>query len=194
MRFGHVLAWLAVVLGWAILIGFAGGYLFSGRLAAGAFVAAVNSRNMTDVVHGVDAPRLRAAAADDWSAMVPSTFKLPGLGSLANELRIAVNLGLRNIEVDDPTMADMLGHLLTGHGLVTTNVVALVPSSIAAVRTPVFGYMGGLSGDHYLLTVQFSETGEQVTATFERRGLFTWRVVRVQANSPSAFWPFRIPR
>ena len=186
--------WIVGLLVGTLLAAFLVGYFLSGRLAAASFISALKNRNMVEVVHWVDAPRLRAAAAEDWSAMVPSSFKLPGLGSLSDTLRVAINLGLRNVEVDDPTLADMLGHLMAGHGLVTTSVRAMVPASVVAARTPTFKYSSLQADDNCLLTVQFSETGEQITATFERRGFFTWRIVRVQANSPSAFWPFRMPR
>ena len=194
MRTYRVLAWVALGLIGTLLLFFCAGYLFAGRMAAKSFVAALGNRNMSEVVHWVDAPRLRAAAAEDWSAMVPSSFKLPGLGSLGDELRIAVNLGLRSVEVDEPTLADMLGHLMTGHGLVTARVSTMVPVSLAPTRTPTYSFSGGQSSDSYLLTVQFAETGEQIIATFERRGMFTWRLVRVQPNSPSALWPFRMQR
>lgn len=170
------------------------GWPVSGWLAASSLMTAVHARNMTAVVHRMDAQRLRATAADDWPMLVPANLKLPGLGSVGEELRTAINLGLRNVEAETPAMAEMLVNLLEGRGLVSGRVASMVPVNWQPKRTPTFAYSFWNSSDAYLLNVNFTETGEQITVTLERRGWFTWRIVRVQPNGTSILWPFKIPR
>lgn len=169
-------------------------WLFSGRWAAGAVASAVEGRNLGALVNRLDVSRIKASAAEDWADLVPKNFKLPGVDAVAEDVRNALIVGIRNVNVDTPTLADMLGHLLAGHGLVTSPTLAKLPKMLVANRTPSYSYAAGSSSDVYLMKASFAETGEQVIVTLERRGWFTWRVVRVQANSGSALWPVRVQR
>ena len=166
----------------------------SGRWAAGAVASAVESRNLGALVNRLDSSRVKASAAEDWADLVPKNFKLPGADAVAEDVRNDLIIGIRNVNVDTATLADMLGHLLVGHGLVTSPMLAKLPKLLVANRTPSYSYTAGSSSDVYLLKATFAETGEQVIVTLERRGWFTWRVVRVQANSGSTLWPIRVQR
>ena len=172
----------------------AASWLFSGRWAAGAVASAVEGRNLGSLVSRLDGPRIKASAAEDWADLVPKNFKVAGVDAMAEDVRNVLIFGIRNVNVDTPTLADMLIQLLAGHGLVTSSTLAKLPKMLVANRTPSYSYAAGSSSDVYLMKASFAETGEQVIVTLERRGWFTWRVVRVQANSGSALWPVIVQR
>ena len=189
-RLNAVLATLAGL----VFVLLAVAWLFSGRWAAGAVASAVEGRNLGSLVSRLDGPRIKASAAEDWADLVPKNFKVPGVDAMAEDVRNVLIFGIRNVNVDTPTLADMLIQLLAGHGLVTSSTLAKLPKMLVANRTPSYSYAAGSSSDVYLMKASFAETGEQVIVTLERRGWFTWRVVRVQANSGSALWPVRVQR
>ena len=172
----------------------AAAWLFSGRWAAGAVASAVEGRNLGSLVNRLDGPRIKASAAEDWADLVPKNFKVPGVDAMAEDVRNVLIFGIRNVNVDTPTLADMLIQLLAGHGLVTSSTLAKLPKMLVANRTPSYSYAAGSSSDACTMKASFAETGEQVIVTLERRGWFTWRVVRVQANSGSALWPVIVQR
>ena len=172
----------------------AAAWLFSGRWAAGAVASAVEGRNLGSLVNRLDGPRIKASAAEDWADLVPKNFKVPGVDAMAEDVRNVLIFGIRNVNVDTPTLADMLIQLLAGHGLVTSSTLAKLPKMLVANRTPSYSYAAGSSSDVCTMKASFAETGEQVIVTLERRGWFTWRVVRVQANSGSALWPVIVQR
>ena len=198
MRFVFIrsrrLSWTLFAVFFAIAAGLALSWMMSAQWAATQLVSAVQGRNLAVLIRRVDIACVRSSAADDWSEFVPTNLKLPGLGNVSEELRTLVNAGLRNLNVDEPTLADMLSHLLSGQGLVSATSYAKVPTLLAAKRTPVYSYAQGPTSDIYLLKASFVESGEQLTVTFERSGWFTWRAVRMQPNSGSLLWPFRLPR
>ena len=172
----------------------AASWLFSGRWAAGAVASAVEGRNLGSLVSRLDGPRIKASAAEDWADLVPKNFKVAGVDAMAEDVRNVLIFGIRNVNVDTPTLADMLIQLLAGHGLVTSSTLAKLPKMLVANRTPSYSYAAGSSSDVCTMKASFAETGEQVIVTLERRGWFTWRVVRVQANSGSALWPVIVQR
>ena len=169
-------------------------WLFSGRWAVGAVASAVEGRNLGSLVNRLDGPRIKASAAEDWADLVPKNFKVAGVDAMAEDVRNVLIFGIRNVNVDTPTLADMLIQLLAGHGLVTSSTLAKLPKMLVANRTPSYSYAAGSSSDVCTMKASFAETGEQVIVTLERRGWFTWRVVRVQANSGSALWPVIVQR
>ena len=166
----------------------------SGRWAAGAVASAVESRNLGALVSRLDESRVKASAVEDWAELVPANFKQAGADTVADDVRREIVVGIRNVNVDAATLTDMLSHLLAGHGLVTSPARAKLRKLLVANRTPSYSYVAGSSSDVYLLKASFAETGEQVIVTLERRGWFTWRIVRVQANSGSTLWPISVQR
>lgn len=189
-RLNSMLATLAGL----VFVALAVAWWFSGRWAAGAVTSAVERRDLGALVNRLDASRVKESAAEDWAELVPKNFKLPGVDAVADDVRSALIVGIRNVNVDTPTLADMLGHLLAGQGLVTSPTLTKLPKVLTANRTPSYSYAAGNSSDVYFMKASFAETGEQVIVTLERRGWFTWRVVRVQANSGSTLWPIKVQR
>ena len=180
---------LAIVAG-LVLIVLASAWWLSGRWAAGAITSAVTGRNLGGLVNRLDASRIKANAAEDWAELVPKNYKPAGV-DLSDDVRSALIAGIRTVNMDPPTLADMLGHLIAGHGLAATALLSKIPKGLVPNRTPSYSYVAGPSSDVYFMKSSFEETGEQVILTLERRGWFTWRVVRVQANSGSVLWPVR---
>lgn len=193
IRSARLSAVLATLAGF-VFVSLAAAWWFSGRWAASTVASAVESRNLGALVNRLDASRVKASAAEDWAELVPANFKQAGADPVADDVRKEIIVGIRNVNVDAATLTDMLGHLLAGHGLVTSSTLVKLPKLLVANRTPSYSYTAGSSSDVYIMKASFAETGEQVIVTLERRGWFTWRVVRVQANSGSTLWPIRVQR
>lgn len=182
----RMLGGLCLALAMALLAAWA----LSGRLAASLWIDAVQSRNLPQLIHLGHWPRLKEAAADDLSAMVPPNARLPGGKALPVELRELVNLAIRATADDPPRQADLTLNLLRGRGFVTSEAIRRVPPEWLARRAAQHEARCGTD----LCTVKtvFEGSGESVTTTLERRGWFTWRAVRVEPNAASVLWPVRV--
>jgi predicted RNA binding protein YcfA (HicA-like mRNA interferase family) len=176
-----------------LLIIFLAAVYFSGRLAASSIVSAIETKNYSIIANKLDHARLKASAADDLTELVPQNLKLGSLGNVSNDIRTLINNGISNI-AEKPSHTQMVANLLSGKGFISSDVTKLIPSTFLANRTPNYKYEQGNESSIYLLKVDFPESGEQVVATLERRGWFTWRMVRLVPNSPSVMWPFKAPK
>lgn len=177
----------------ALLIYFILAWFFSGRLAAGSIVSALETKNYSNLSNKLDHARLKSSAADDLNELIPQNLKLGNAGNVTNEIRSLINNGITAV-VEKPSHTQMVANLLIGKGFISPEVTKLIPNTFLANRTPNYSYAQGSESSSYLLKVDFPESGEQVIATLERRGWFTWRVVRLMPNSATVLWPFKAPK
>ncbi len=170
----------------AILAAVAGAYLASPLLAVRGFVAAAKSGDAARLERAVDFPAVRDALkpqlADAMAARARtdpriSETALAGLGALLA-----------------PAIADRaVDRLVTPEGIAT--LVRLgdgdgdaAPTAPASPARPAIGYDYRYVGlDHFLVRVRRADRpGRPTGLTFERRGLFGWKLVAIDLPGNSA--------
>lgn len=173
----------------AILAAVAGAYLASPLLAVRGFVAAAKSGDAARLERAVDFPAVRDALkpqlADAMAARARTDPRLSGTALAGLGALLA------------PAIADRaVDRLVTPEGIAT--LVRLggdgdggdaAPTAPASPARPTIGYDYRYVGlDHFLVRVRRADRpGRPTGLTFERRGLFGWKLVAIDlpGNGPA---------
>ncbi len=170
-------------------------WYFSPRIFASSVATAAATGDLGTLVKRMDVERIRVAAADDLTDVALTSFKLPDGKTLSDALRSAITLGVKALNGnDDPALVDKVASLIVGKGFVGRSVHSLIPKEALARRTGEWSGEYGDTHDIFFHRVRFLETGEELSLMFERREVFTWRLVAIKTNGGSVLLPIRTPK
>lgn len=190
----RVSLWIAIISSVLAAL-WAGAWFFSPRIYASSVSTAATTADLGTLVKRLDIERLRTAASEDLADVALNSGKLPDGTGIPEALRFAISQAVKAVHPgDDPALTEKIANLLVGKGFISRSIFSLVPKEAVAKRTAESSGEYGDTHDVFFHRIRFRETGEELSLMFERREVFSWRLVAIKTNGGSVLVPLRVPK